>query len=97
MYDSMYLVIPVILHIFDKEKFKAGLHSYREFFWDLENYPYYAQSDIEITDMIEKFLKNQDEIQMTYKNYVSGFYLSRDNDHAEKLYCQLTGSSIVNR
>lgn len=87
MYDFLYLDIPVITHIFDRDRFKAGLHNYRELCWPMEKeYPYYCREITAVIAMLDKIIHNTGDFEQKFRAYTKRLYFSREPNHAEQLY-----------
>lgn len=93
MYDCFYLDIPVITHIFDYGRFKAGLHTYRELCWPMEEeYPFYCQEIGDAIQMMDQVMRDSDTFTETFKQYTKNVFFSRDQGHADQLYDCLMGT-----
>lgn len=94
MYDFLYLDIPVLTHIFDRDRFKAGLHNYRELCWPMEEeYPCYCRKIDDIVDMLVEIIRSPGEFKQKFGEYTRELYFSREPEHAEQLYCHLMKDS----
>lgn len=92
MYDCFYLDIPVITHIFDYGRFKAGLHTYRDLCWPMEEeYPFYCKEIDDVIQMMEQVMQNNETLSEIFKQYTKGVFFSRDQGHAGRLYDCLIG------
>ena len=94
MYDFFYLDIPVFVHIFDYDRFKAGLHTYRELCWPMEKeYPYYCEDTKDLIHWLMRFLEAPEDVEEKFKQFTKGMFFSRGCDHADRLYEYLMGNS----
>lgn len=92
MYDCFYLDVPVITHIFDRGRFKAGLHTYRELCWPMEEeYPFYCQEIGDAIQMLDQVMRDSAAFIETFKQYTKNVFFSRDQGHADQLYDCLMG------
>lgn len=87
MYDCFYLDVPVITHIFDYGRFRAGLHNYRELCWPMEEeYPYYGKNVGEVIEMLKRLVEEPDRFTEEFKKYTQGMFFDREQRHADRLY-----------
>lgn len=94
MYDCFYLDVPVIAHIFDYGRFKAGLHTYRELCWPMEEqYPYYCKDVDGVIEMLRRLVEAPDSFTEEFGKYTEGMFFDREQRHADRLYDRLMESS----
>lgn len=94
MYDCFYLDVPVITYIFDYGRFKAGLHSYRELCWPMEEeYPYYCKDIDGVIETLKRLVAAPDDFTEAFKKYTEGMFFDREQRHADRLYDYLMESS----
>ncbi len=86
VFDFVYCGRPVLYFIPDYEKFKSGMHTYRELDIPLEDG--FGEMTIEadeLIDSLEKLLKSDCQIPEQYKNKTEEFFTCYDN-HAKRTY-----------
>lgn len=87
IYDFIYLDKPVLFFVPDRDKFDAGLHSYRELYVDLENkFGDYVESSKELITKIIEMYKMNFEIKVKYKKKYEQLFLIHDKSHTQLLY-----------
>lgn len=90
MYDLFYLGIPVFTHIFDHDRFKAGLHSYRDLCWPMETqYPFYRSGRDELVTLLAQFMDAPAATAEEFQRYVKDMFFPCADSHAEALYQRL--------
>ena len=90
LFDLLYLRKPVIMFMPDKEKFCAGLHSYREFYLPLnDGLGDYAENADDCINAISNCAENGFEIDKKYADKVDRFFYSRESGHRDALYNSL--------
>lgn len=89
VFDFVYLNIPILYFLPDKEKFEAGFHIYRKLDLPLkEAFGNITLNSKKLIFEIEKMIKNDFKADTKYQNRMNSFFLSKDN-HCEQLYNQL--------
>lgn len=90
MYDLFYLGVPVFTHIFDRDRFKAGLHSYRDLCWPMETqYPFYRSGRDELVTLLAQFMDAPAATAEEFQRYVKDMFFPCADSHAEALYQRL--------
>lgn len=92
MYDLFYLGIPVFTHIFDHDRFKAGLHNYRDLCWPMETqYPFYRSDQDGLVTLLARFMDAPAAVVEEFRSYVKDMFFPCADSHAEALYQRLIG------
>ncbi len=87
MYDLFYLGIPVLTHIFDHDRFKAGLHSYRELAWPMETeYPYYCADQEALLELLGRVTEDTQSLEAEFGKYVRNMFFPSEVGHTQALY-----------
>lgn len=91
VFDFVYCERPVLYFVPDYEKFKAGMHTYRELDIPLEDgFGELTIEPDELIDSLENLLKNGCQIQKKYKKKTEDFFTCYDN-HAKRTYEAIRG------
>lgn len=95
LYDCVYLNKPLLFYIPDKDELKAGLHSYREFYFPFQEKLGDTASDIHtLVNKIIELHSNDFKITSKYINLYNILFLSKEENHSERIYNQLTNDTM---
>lgn len=87
IFDLLYLKKPIIMFMPDKEKFSAGLHSYREFYLPLnDGFGDYVESAEDCISAIKKLAENDFKTDKRYEEKVEQLFFTREPIHRDALY-----------
>lgn len=87
IFDLVYLHIPIVMFMPDKEKFRAGLHSYREFYMPLEDsFGEYTESAEDCINAIKRIIANNYKAVDGFAEKSDSFFISDEPNHRDKLY-----------
>lgn len=86
-YDFIYAEKPVLFFIPDREMIDAGLHTYREFYIELENsFGKYTETVNELVFNIIECIKNDFKIDEKIKYKYNNFFIHKDNKNSSRIY-----------
>ncbi len=92
MFDFVYLNKPVISFFPDRELFEAGLHSYHDFYYPLEDgFALYCEDEGAVIRALKQLQENHFKVPEKQRERSAALYYSREASHAEALYRALTG------
>ena len=92
MFDFIYLNKPVVSFFPDRTLFDAGLHTYQDFYFPLEDgFTIYCETVEKAMQAMERLVKNDFRLPDSIQKKADNLYFSRNPDHAEKLYQVLKG------
>lgn len=87
IFDLLYLKKPVIMFMPDKEKFTAGLHSYREFYLPLDDgFGDYVENAQDCIKAIKRAAANGFKTDKKYEKRVDVLFFTREPVHRDSLY-----------
>ncbi len=91
MFDFCYLEKPVINLFPDREQFKAGLHSYSDFYYPLEDgFGLYCEDVPSAIEALKRLLQSNFSMPDQVKKRVETLFFSKEASHAQSLYQVLT-------
>lgn len=92
VFDFVYCGRPILYFVPDYEKFKSGMHTYRELDIPLEDgFGELTIESEELIDSLEELLKSGCQIPKKYKKKTEDFFTCYDN-HAKRTYEALRGN-----
>lgn len=87
MFDFIYLNRPVVSFLPDRTLFEAGLHSYQDFYYPLENsFAIYCETMEQVMDALEELAGNNFKLPENQQKKADNLFFSREPNHAEQLY-----------
>lgn len=92
MFDYIYLDKPVISYFPDKKEFSAGIHTYREFCFPLDETGFVmpAENGDMVIDRLNYLCRNQMKMTADIQARADKLFFSREPSHRDALYKMLT-------
>ena len=92
MFDFLYLNKPVISFFPDHEAFRAGSHSYSDFYYPIEDgFAIYCQDGETVVDTLKQLAQNGFALPPKWAKRAEGIYFGVESTHSEALYRALMG------